>query len=568
MIRALSKQLAPWGPAVAALEQRLVGCSALLAPQIGSTSQQWQAPAAALQQTAWMSTDAFKKHVHNAGPRSLQFQRQPAKEMVEEEQRGFTFKALLTLGGYYSRESRHMRAAQRLYTAVTEQAVAPAFLQAMGIPEEFQQMHSSICLHIWLLLVRLRAEGKDGKHLAQLLYDDFQTDVEDRTRKAGVRVRLQKQLTELEKQFYGSSMAYDRAMAGQEALDKALLRNVYLQDAWKADDAQLLARYVRRMGTKPKTPGGLARGGSGSGRSGKKRIVVAGSALSKISTRSWKRLARRAGVLRMSKQCFDPQEGIGSALEDFLRRFLRRCIPVVEYARRFTVTPNDVAFSLKQMGITLYVEGADWTYGSYTRSYVRRRVMVRLPEQLLIEAAAHRAESEVASAQGGAEGAAPASVERAAAAAREEDDDEQVEAASAARRADQAEQEQAQVVADGAEGMEVVVAAAAAEQEKEQAGDKGKGEPVAAAGERRLSGVPTPGNLPMSKERAQEVQGWIADVMHGPLSMQGYVNRKELRTVVLAKHSCTVGEVQDVLFSLERAKAIMVEGDDLYLCSA
>lgn len=67
--------------------------------------------------------------MHNAGPRSLQFQRQPAKEMVEEEQRGFTFKALLTLGGYYSRESRHMRAAQRLYTAVTEQAVAPAFLQ-------------------------------------------------------------------------------------------------------------------------------------------------------------------------------------------------------------------------------------------------------------------------------------------------------------------------------------------------------------------------------------------------------------------------------------------------------
>ena len=34
------------------------------------------------------------------------------------------------------------------------------------------------------------------------------------------QVRLQKQLTELEKQFYGSSMAYDRAMAGQEALDK------------------------------------------------------------------------------------------------------------------------------------------------------------------------------------------------------------------------------------------------------------------------------------------------------------------------------------------------------------
>ena len=37
----------------------------------------------------------------------------------------------------------------------------------MGIPAEFQQQHSSLCLHIWLLLVRLRGEGKDGKQLAQ-----------------------------------------------------------------------------------------------------------------------------------------------------------------------------------------------------------------------------------------------------------------------------------------------------------------------------------------------------------------------------------------------------------------
>lgn len=37
--------------------------------------------------------------------------------------------------------------------------------------------------------------------------------MEDRARAAGVRVRLQAQLSELEKQFYGSSMAYDKAVA-------------------------------------------------------------------------------------------------------------------------------------------------------------------------------------------------------------------------------------------------------------------------------------------------------------------------------------------------------------------
>ena len=45
-----------------------------------------------------------------------------------------------------------------------------------------------------------------------MLYDDFQTDVEDRARAAGARVRLAKQLTELEKQFYGSRWALAESM--------------------------------------------------------------------------------------------------------------------------------------------------------------------------------------------------------------------------------------------------------------------------------------------------------------------------------------------------------------------
>jgi hypothetical protein len=48
----------------------------------------------------------------------------------------------------------------------------------MGIPPEFQQQHSSLCLHIWLLLVRLRAEGKDGKSLAQVRWQPCRSAAE------------------------------------------------------------------------------------------------------------------------------------------------------------------------------------------------------------------------------------------------------------------------------------------------------------------------------------------------------------------------------------------------------
>jgi cytochrome b pre-mRNA-processing protein 3 len=105
-----------------------------------------------------------------------------------------------------------------------------------------------LCLHIWMLLVRLRPEGSDGKKLAQLMYDDFQEDVEKRVRAAGVQVRLRKHLVELEKQFYGSCIAYDKTMKDEptEPLSAALHRNVYQAVQSKQPAASLLERYVKR----------------------------------------------------------------------------------------------------------------------------------------------------------------------------------------------------------------------------------------------------------------------------------------------------------------------------------
>ena len=41
---------------------------------------------------------------------------------------------------------------------------------------------------MWMLLVRLRSEGKDGKALAQMVYELFQENVEARVRAEGVKV--------------------------------------------------------------------------------------------------------------------------------------------------------------------------------------------------------------------------------------------------------------------------------------------------------------------------------------------------------------------------------------------
>lgn len=197
------------------------------------------------------STSAVDTSLFSARARSLAYERGHDKHEKEAtENPGAVRKLFLTLGGYYSKESMFMRASKGLYECITEQASASGLLKELDIPQDFQHQHAMLCLHVWLVLVRLRAEGRDGKQLAQIMYDTFQDDVEHRVRKAGVKVRVSKQLTELEKQFYGSCMAYDKAMTQDDSLPKeslssALLRNVYQGDPTKKNAASRLEKYVQ-----------------------------------------------------------------------------------------------------------------------------------------------------------------------------------------------------------------------------------------------------------------------------------------------------------------------------------
>ncbi len=158
-------------------------------------------------------------------------------------------KLLLFMGGYYSKQSSYMRAAKELNACVKEQAADPRLLTAMDIPaDSFQHTHAMLSLHVWMVLKRLRLEGKPGKKISQIMYDEFQDDVEHMVRQAGVQVRLGKHLSELEKQFYGSCTAYDRAIGSDppETLATALWRNVYQGDGGRKGASERLARYVQR----------------------------------------------------------------------------------------------------------------------------------------------------------------------------------------------------------------------------------------------------------------------------------------------------------------------------------
>ena len=65
-----------------------------------------------------------------------------------------------------------------------------------------------------------------------------------------------------------------------------------------------------------------------------------------------RRMARRAGIKRMSGTIYDETRQL---MKGFMMEIIRDAVIYSDHANRSTVTPMDVAHSLKRQGMTLYM---------------------------------------------------------------------------------------------------------------------------------------------------------------------------------------------------------------------
>lgn len=151
------------------------------------------------------------------------------------------------LGKLFRRDPR-AAAAGRLYARVVEQARLPAFYQEGGVPDSVDGRFELIALHAFLLLQRLKAEGREGADLAQKLFDTMFADMDASLRELGagdlgVPPRIKRMISG----FYGRVAAYEAGLAGSdEALAEALRRNLYGTVEPALADTLAVAAYMRR----------------------------------------------------------------------------------------------------------------------------------------------------------------------------------------------------------------------------------------------------------------------------------------------------------------------------------
>ena len=139
-------------------------------------------------------------------------------------------------------------AAELAYARVVMQARHPLFFSEYGVPDTVDGRFELICLHAFLFLNRLRAEGAVAERLGQAFFDTMFNDMDRSLREMGTGdLSVGRQVKRMAQAFYGRVRAYEDGIGQADgALEAALARNLFgtVQPAPAAVPA--MAAYLRR----------------------------------------------------------------------------------------------------------------------------------------------------------------------------------------------------------------------------------------------------------------------------------------------------------------------------------
>ncbi|CAO3626962.1 unnamed protein product [Mucor hiemalis] len=128
--------------------------------------------------------------------------------------------------GYYSTGSTAIKASHALYKECAGQMELNKdfYIKECNLPDNFQSWFSITQLHVWMLMVHLRAEGQ-GKLYIQELVNRFFEDAEVKIREHGITQQkmINSYIKDLLAQFHGGVVAYDEGMCKDDPVLAAAL---------------------------------------------------------------------------------------------------------------------------------------------------------------------------------------------------------------------------------------------------------------------------------------------------------------------------------------------------------
>jgi cytochrome b pre-mRNA-processing protein 3 len=150
------------------------------------------------------------------------------------------------VAGFFSRRSKHERAAYHLYGSAVAAARDPYLYAALGVPDTLDGRFDAICLHVYLLIRRLNQDGAAGAEMAQAVFDAMFHDMDINLREMGVGdLSVGKRNRKMWEAFHGRSAAYAAAWEDSDAFASSLGLNVWRGAEPPGGSPALLVRLAR-----------------------------------------------------------------------------------------------------------------------------------------------------------------------------------------------------------------------------------------------------------------------------------------------------------------------------------
>ncbi|KAG0725018.1 Ubiquinol-cytochrome-c reductase complex assembly factor 1 [Chionoecetes opilio] len=147
-------------------------------------------------------------------------------------------------------KSQLKRSGFLLYESVCGNIMTSDFFEVFDLPDTFYSWFLVMELQVWMLMVRLMAEGEEGRFTRNAMLEAMWQDCETRSKKLGassLSIR-QQQIQSLGSSFQATIFSYDEGlMSSDPVLASALWRRLFSKDCSDPERLECCINFIRRQ---------------------------------------------------------------------------------------------------------------------------------------------------------------------------------------------------------------------------------------------------------------------------------------------------------------------------------
>ena len=144
---------------------------------------------------------------------------------------------------------RYESGIEKTYDEIVKQSRRPELMTNFHVADNIDGRFDLLCLHMCLVLKRLKKKPELTRQYSQDLFDFMFLDMDQSLREMGVGdLSVGNRVKEMGKAFLGRLQVYESVIdAKDDKLQEALIRNVYRGNTDFSEYAERLASYARQI---------------------------------------------------------------------------------------------------------------------------------------------------------------------------------------------------------------------------------------------------------------------------------------------------------------------------------